>query len=429
MSRLSAALKDALKKIPPGRLAIFILVLPLFIYVYREATRDVLTIDPFSVPKQFEEAGLTSEVMANRIGGTLRQIEVDTQTTMKKDNLGSVHDEASMPDVEIPGTNLGLKTVVDITRTVFGINPKHISGDIVLPVNPGTDGVSSPVKQQATVTIYLTQGRNRSAPVSIAAPADDVGILVQLTAQSVLGQVNPYLMARYRERHHEYDKAIEILVNIIQDPSEDLFHKQNAYDLWGIVFHDQKKYDQAIAKYQQSIELDPKDADGYGNWGVALLDQKKYDQAIAKFQKAIGISPKKAIYYDNWGNALLGQQNDDEAIAKLREAIRLDPKNANFYNDWGAVLDDQKKYDEAIAKFRKAIELDPKNANVYFNWGFALAEQKKYDEAIAEYQKAIEVDPKNFFPYGGWGLALRAQGKEAEATVKLNKAAELSRAQ
>jgi len=79
LSRLKAFLKNTLGKITLGRLALAILVLPLLFYVYREVTRDAVIIDPFTVPKHFEEAGLTGEVMANRIGDRLHQIEIATQ--------------------------------------------------------------------------------------------------------------------------------------------------------------------------------------------------------------------------------------------------------------------------------------------------------------------------------------------------------------
>ena len=83
------------------------LILPILFYVYREVTRDVLIMNPFTVPKHFEEAGLTSEVMANRIGDRLRQIEIQTQTHMKKDNLTSLVEEGSVPHAN-PGDKIGL---------------------------------------------------------------------------------------------------------------------------------------------------------------------------------------------------------------------------------------------------------------------------------------------------------------------------------
>src|SRR5579863_5896586 len=111
-ARLVNSVKGLLRQITFGRFAIAVFVLPLLLYVYKEVTRDTLVIDPFTVPKRFEESGLSSEVVANRIGEALRQIESTTETRMRKDNLTSLHDEGSTPEVEIPGTKLGLKTAV-----------------------------------------------------------------------------------------------------------------------------------------------------------------------------------------------------------------------------------------------------------------------------------------------------------------------------
>ncbi len=382
-------LKDILGGITFGALAI--LVALLLFYIYREVTRDVLIIDPFTVPKHFEEAGLTSEVMANRIGDKLHQTETATQTRMKKDNLISFREEGSVPDVEIPGTKLGLKAIVDITRALFGIYPKHISGDIVLPVDAPAKVGSPPVQQQARVPVYLTQGRSRSAGVPLDVPADDLELLVQTTAEAALGQVNPYMLAGYRYRRQEYEKAIEIAERIIQDPFQDIFRKSAAFNLLGIVLDDQGKHDEAIAQYQKAIKLDPKNALAYNNWGSVLDEQKKYDEAIVQYQKAIELNPKLASAYLNWGNALSEQKKYDEAIAQYQKAVELDPKDADAYNNLGNVLMEQKRYGDAVAKFRKAIELDPTFADAYNGWGVALKAQGKYDEAEAKFQKAREL--------------------------------------
>src|ERR1700689_3277624 len=98
LSRPIAFLKNALGKITLKGLVLAVVALPLLLYVYREVTRDVLIIDPFTVPKSFEEAGLTPEVIANRIGDMLRQIETATDSQMKKDTLAPFRDEGSPPD-------------------------------------------------------------------------------------------------------------------------------------------------------------------------------------------------------------------------------------------------------------------------------------------------------------------------------------------
>jgi len=396
-----------------------VIVLPVLFYICREVTHDALVIDPFTVPKSFEEAGLTSEVVANRIGNALRQIETTTQTRMKKDNLVSLRDEGSVPDVPIPGARIGLRTVVEAVRTVLGRYSKHVGGDIVMDANAGF---------QATVTFYITQGRNRSLAMSVVGTSLDIGSLVQGTAEKVLRQVNPYVLAAYREEHGKLEEAVEIVQRMVQDPSEDSTDTDiaAALNLWGNVLEDQKKYDEAAAKYQKAINIDPKLAPAYINWGVVLYDQNRYDEAAAKYQKAIKIDPKYAAAYNNWGSVFYRQGKLDEAGAKYQKATKIDPKYAFAYNNWGSVLYEQKKYDEAAAKYQKAIDLDPKYAVAYDNLGLVLYEQKKYDEAVAKYRTAIDLDPKYAGAHNNLGVVLDKQKKHDEAEKEFAKARELS---
>ena len=295
LSRFASFLTDVLEQVTLSRMVLVVFVLPVLFYIYREVTHDALIIDPFTVPKRFEEAGLTSEVVANRIGDALREIEITTQTRMKKDNLSSLRDDGSMPDVEIPGTKLGLKTVVEITRTVFGIYPKHVSGDIVVHAT-----IPANAEAQATVTFYIAQGRSRSRAISLVVTALDIELLAQRTAEMVLGQVNPYVLAAYRADRGEFKEAVEIVQRIVENPSEDRIHISAAFILWGSVLSQQEQYNEAIAKLQKAIELNSKDAIAYHNWGNVLSQQKKYDEAVAKLRKAIELDPKDVMAYVGW---------------------------------------------------------------------------------------------------------------------------------
>jgi len=419
LSRLIVFLSELLKQLTFRRIVVAMFVLPVLFFIYGEVNRDALVIDKFSLPKRFEESGLTSEVVANRIGDALRQIETNTETRMRKDNPTLLRDEGSTPDVEIPGTKVGLKTLVEISRAVFGIYPKHVSGDIV------ESAESSPTKPQVTVTVYITQGRARSRALSHVVNANDVGVLAQNAAEMILGQVNPYILAAYRSDHGEGEKADDLLQRMVLDPSEDRGHVEAAMNLLGYVLSEQKKYDEAVAMYQKAIELDPKDVLPYDNWGITLYAQKKYDEATVKFQKAIELDPKYAYTYRNWGTMLYEQKKYDDAASKYQRASELDPNDAATYDNWGITLKEQKKYDQATVKFQKAIELDPKYALAYYNWGNVLYEQKKYDEAVAKLQKAIKLDPKYAPTYNGLGFVLYEQRKYDEAMVKFQKAIEL----
>ncbi|MEM6426124.1 MAG: tetratricopeptide repeat protein, partial [Cyanobacteria bacterium P01_D01_bin.128] len=66
------------------------------------------------------------------------------------------------------------------------------------------------------------------------------------------------------------------------------------HDNLGDVYRDQGRYDDAIAAYQQAINLDPKDAYPYNGLGDVYRVQGRYDDAIAAYIKAIELDSKYA---------------------------------------------------------------------------------------------------------------------------------------
>ncbi|MBB5340721.1 tetratricopeptide repeat protein [Tunturiibacter gelidoferens] len=431
VERAKEFLWDAAGRITFWRLVkgfvVVFLFLPLVVYVVREVNRDVLIIDPFGVPKSLSEAGLSSEVMANRVGERLRVMEATTKTQMKKDVLGSQGEEASIPEVEIPGTKLGLKTIVDMARSLFHRDPKHIGGDIVVAAADAAQSTSDPpmVKRPAMITVYFKQGRNGSQALSGVAERDDEDMLVQRAAELALEQVNPYVLALYWEDHREFDKSIKVAQATAEDASQDLPHRGACFVVWGIALDDEEKHEEAIAEYQKAIELDPKDTHAYYDWGIALDSEGKQEEAIAKYQKTVELDPKYVNAYYNWGIALHSEGKHEEAIAKYQKTVELDPKYVNAYYNWGIALHSEGKHEEAIAKYQKTVELDPKYVNAYYNWGMALDGEGKHEEAIAKYQKTVELDPKYVNAYYNWGNALNNEGKHQEAIAKYQTAIEL----
>ena len=59
--------------------------------------------------------------------------------------------------------------------------------------------------------------------------------------------------------------------------------------------------------------------------GFALLDQKRTDEAIAKFREGLRYKPDHADAHYGLGSALSMQGRREDAVAELREALRLRP--------------------------------------------------------------------------------------------------------
>jgi tetratricopeptide (TPR) repeat protein len=434
-SRWASFTKTVLKEITLQRFVLGVLFLPVIVYILREIKPPTLIIDPFNVPKQFQEAGVTPTVMANRVKDKMDAM--DTESKAKKDMATSLDDQDPTRDIEIPGTGLSLKTLIDTTRSLFGIHLTHISGDIAFPAVAQTPDKSITEKSQVTVTIYVIEKGSRSRAGSFSADPADMDKLAQGAAELALARVLPFTYGVYLEANGQYEKAAQVAQGLIWGPSavhfsksKEKLYRKAAFNLWGNALRDENKYEEAIVRYQQSIDIDPKFALPYNNWGILLRREGKRDEAIAMYKKATECDPSYALPYNNWGNVLLDKRDYPDAIVKYQKATVLEPNAAPPYNGWGNVLLEEKQYNEAIEKFQIATSLDQNYAPPYINWGDALAAQGKYDEAIGKYERATEFNnPQLADAYTGWGKALVAQGKTDEAKEKFKKADELSRAQ
>ena len=155
------------------------------------------------------------------------------------------------------------------------------------------------------------------------------------------------------------------------------------YNNRGICYHTLKDYGNAIADYNQAIELDPEFAICYYHRGNIHRELKNYTNAIADYSQAIKLEVNLPVVYMNRGNAYGKLRYYDKALADYNEAIKLNPNDTQAYFNRGLVYYTITDYTNAIKDFKKAIEL---------NQGYAKAHYylAKCYEALKETKLALE---------------------------------------
>ncbi len=93
----------------------------------------------------------------------------------------------------------------------------------------------------------------------------------------------------------------------------------------GIALQRSGQLDPAMAEFQETIRLDPRNADARNNLAITLLKKGLTKEAIAEWQAALQIAPGNAEMHDNLALALLKQGRIADAMAEWRETLRLQP--------------------------------------------------------------------------------------------------------
>jgi tetratricopeptide (TPR) repeat protein len=203
----------------------------------------------------------------------------------------------------------------------------------------------------------------------------------------------------------------------------------------GAVYLEENKIDQAVATYQQMIELGGANAvRGYQGEADAYQTAKQFDKALAISQKAVEANPKNTDLKLMLAGELADQGKPDDGLAMAKGQLNGKPDNDRTV--WFAIgqidirlrrwsdaddafnkaeplatkkedriyllflrgeLEDREKHtDQAEQFFRQALDLDPSNAMTLNYLGYMLADKgMRLPEALKLVRKAVDIEPMN----------------------------------
>jgi tetratricopeptide (TPR) repeat protein len=121
-------------------------------------------------------------------------------------------------------------------------------------------------------------------------------------------------------------------------------------------------YVDALAEFQDALEVDPRFADALYNLGVTLHMLKSYEKAREKLQDAVSLRPKNAKYQFALGNALFHLEEFAEARRAFETVLDSDAGNAKALYSLAVCYEKLGEKDKAIAAWERYLSLDATSA-------------------------------------------------------------------
>jgi tetratricopeptide (TPR) repeat protein len=163
------------------------------------------------------------------------------------------------------------------------------------------------------------------------------------------------------------------------------------------------KSDEAVAKFMEVAAALPTCAECYLNIGTVQMDAKKYDEAAAAFNKSIELKPTPEAY-DGLANVYNAQKKFAEAEAAGKKAMELSAGAAgaaggaggasasSLYNQ-AVILWNQNKAQEAAEKLETATKTDPNFPEAHYLLGKAYINLGKLPDSAKELQEYLRLAP------------------------------------
>jgi stress-induced-phosphoprotein 1 len=188
-----------------------------------------------------------------------------------------------------------------------------------------------------------------------------------------------------------------------------------------------KKFEEALAAYNEAVVLDPTNVTFLNNIAAVLFTQKKYEECIENCLKAVEVGKEHRASFDDRAKALtraakayqkmgnLGKaiemcnlsqlESFDKETQRLLKNLELEKRkaDASAYQD-SAKAEEAKqrgndffrdqKYGEAVREYEDAVKRAPKNAAIRNNLAAALCKVMDFSGAQRQIDEALQIDPK-----------------------------------
>ncbi len=161
----------------------------------------------------------------------------------------------------------------------------------------------------------------------------------------------------------------------------------------GIALVNQRRFEEALASYDQALQIQPRHADALCNRGNALISLNRIQDALDSYEQALAIQPQHMQALSNRGNILLLLNRYEDALDSYDRALAIQPNYADALSNRGAVLIKLNRFEEAVTSFSQGLAIQPKSIEALSNRGNALRQLNRLEEALSSLQQALAIKP------------------------------------
>jgi len=177
------------------------------------------------------------------------------------------------------------------------------------------------------------------------------------------------LAANVPENAAKEYRAGEKLLNEKKDPEGAIKHFQKATELYGgfsqaylmlgLIYLDEKKFEDSATALQKTTELDAKSAPAYLALGAAYNQEKKFDQAEKALTRGLELEPRAVGGHYEIAKSYLAMGRWQDAEPHAQKTVELNPNMANAHVLLGNIALKKQDPDGAVKEFKEYLRLDP----------------------------------------------------------------------
>ncbi len=206
-------------------------------------------------------------------------------------------------------------------------------------------------------------------------------------------ETTPAMRANGSLNDEEFEKAIGAYESPALEGDED--ERFLAYLGLGHAYTKLKMPDEAVASFEEAVELAPGDPGAYRALAEARAAADDLPGARKALERAVDLSPRNVSLRFELGETLQEMKKEHEAVRQYREVVERFPNVPEYRAELGRALNLTKDFRAADEEFGRAVRLNPRSAALHALLGRSNRASGRLEEAAGYYETALDLDPGN----------------------------------
>lgn len=194
--------------------------------------------------------------------------------------------------------------------------------------------------------------------------------------------------------------------------------------LLGRFYRSQKKYDAALAEFEESLGKPGKDYEILKAIFGTCVEQGQAEKGVRRLKAVLTNDPKHGGAYQLLGLYYLGEKQEAEAVRFLNKAIESNPRWLLPYANLGAHYEQTGRPKRALEVYHRALEAVPGEPGVLMNLARVYEISGDYETAIKHYESILKANPGNMLARNNLASLLSIDESRKD---RLERALELAR--
>lgn len=200
----------------------------------------------------------------------------------------------------------------------------------------------------------------------------------------------------------------------------------STYSLWGDVLEQRGAHEDAAAKYENALHLEPGDYRCLRKLAALYRGPLgRQGKAIYLYRKALASEDIPVTEAEELRKELAGaMRSGGELVNEYRLLAERNPENATLRYNLAVFHHERNELDAAMEEYKKTIRIDPEHGYAHYNLGLIYQKKGMRSAALREFKLALHFDPAYRRGHYALGRLYEELGAYGQARGEYEKALE-----